>query len=240
MSRLPARAELAEITIARATRANRARRGDTLIEVMAALAIATIGIVGISSMQSTIVRSNQDSSETSVAIGFGRTWLERIKRDALLWNAPDAPAVVRATVVAGRNVSGSNAAYFLPDGNWAVPVPLHNQESAGANGRGIDVGARDFGLPGEPIVTNAAIHYCVNTRFTISETASNGFPAKMTAAVRVWWTRQASLNVTTYTGGILQARAGGCVSYLPTNAELASQDLRVLYLSTPIRFTTNP
>lgn len=224
---------------ARAARARRARRGDSLIEVMAALAIASIGVVGLSSMQGTVVSSNKDAQETTFAIGFARTWLERIKRDALLWTEPLEPTLVRNFVVAGRGSPANSADYFLPTGVWSVPVPLHAAESAGANSRGIDVGAVDFGMPGAPI-TNAAIHYCVNTRFTTSDLAANGNPAKMTAVVRVWWSRRASANLTDYKAGIGLARESGCGGYIPTDPDLRSPNLRVLYLSTPIRFTTSP
>jgi type II secretory pathway pseudopilin PulG len=226
----------AEVVVARRRRARGALRGDSLIEVMAALAIASIGIVGITSMQSTVVRSNQDAQDTTVAISFARTWLERIKRDALLWQAPVVPTTLHGNVVLGRSVSGSGDQYFLAGGGWGVPVPLYNQESAGANSRGIDVGAPDFALPGSPIVTNEQIHYCVNTRFSTTELAANGFPAKMTAAVRVWWTRRASLNETDYTGPMLQVRANGCGAVIPDDTQLRSRHLRVLYLSTPLRF----
>lgn len=226
---------------ARAGRARRALRGDSLIEVMAAVAIASIGMVGISTMQGTVVRSNADAQETNVAIGFARTWLERIKRDALHWTAPVQAQTIQAALMVGRAPTANSASYFIPVGlqnTWSVPIPLHTGESPGANVRGIDVGAADFGLTGSPLVTNADIHYCANVHFSASQVSVAGLPEKMTATVRVWWHRRASLNQNNMDTSFTTVRgAGGCAALLPTPAMLTSPDVRVLYLSTPLRYT---
>lgn len=239
--------QLTSVTLqqARAARARRARHGDSLLEVMIALAVASIGVVGLASMQGATARSNQDSQETTIAISFAKTWLERIKRDALGWTAAMDPSLMRTNVLAGRNTGlAFSDNYFVPtppaDDDWAVPVPLHAAESSGANNRGIDVGAPNVALPGQPIVANRDIHYCVNVNFVTTQNATDGLTEKMLATVRVWWTRRASLEQTNYSGIALDVRgAAGCAARLPTAAELASPDMRVLYLSAPIRFTSS-
>lgn len=224
-----------------ATRTQRSRRkqqGDSLLEVMAALTITAIGVLGITSMQSATARSNRDATETKVALSFARTWLERVKRDALAWQAPGVPP--RGQILAGRNLGVPNSAdYFVPTApladTWSAPVPLHNGESSGANARGIDVGAPD------PIFNNAivpgnATFYCVNFKFVTEEIDALGRDEVIRATARVWWARGGV--TANYTGaGIVAARANGCASVIPTALELASNDVRVVYLSTLLTYT---
>jgi prepilin-type N-terminal cleavage/methylation domain-containing protein len=225
----------------------RARRsaGYTLIEVMVSIAISAIGISGIVFMQSATVRSNQDAQETQVATVFARSWIERIRRDAVMWTALGPPPL--AQILAGRNLGIPNSAnYFVPtafnDGVWDVPIPIAGAlESSGANYHGVDVGALDPLLgAGLVPVTNRDIYYCANTKFTTVHLANNLANA-IRADVRVWWSRKSSLNETDYTPSIGQVRAGGCESWIPTSAQLRDRPLyrfRVVYLSTYLRWTT--
>lgn len=228
------------------TRQERSRAGYTLIEVMVAIAVSAIGISGIVFMQSATVRSNQDALETQTATVFARTWIERIRRDALMWTALGPPD--RAQILAGRNLGIAGAEdYFavtLPtDDNWDVPVPLEPPafESSGANYHGVDVGAIDPLLPvATNVVRNADIYFCANTKFTEVHRVNNLTNA-LRADVRVWWSRKASLNETDYAAGIGRVRANGCSSWIPTSAELRDPGLyrfRVVYLSTYLRWTT--
>jgi len=218
----------------RSRRARRARRGDTLIEVMVALVVATVGMVGIASLQGSTVRSNQDSQEIGVALSFGRTWIQRIKRDALSWQAPGNPNV--GTMLAGRNI-GLGLNYFVPNGAWGLPVPLPALESSGANNRGIDIGAPVALNAPLPVVPAGALHYCVNTRFLTVQNTTDGLPEKIEAFVRVWWARRGSADSTNHNNASLTdlRTAGRCI--VLQGPELNSTDLRVLYLSTPLRYT---
>lgn len=225
----------------------RARRGGyTLIEVMVAIAISAIGISGIVFMQTATVVSNQDAHETQIATTFARTWLERLKRDALLWTAAGDPPV--GTMFAGRDTAVANpATYFVPlaantdVGAWTVPIPmaLPATESSGANYHGVDVGARDVAINGAPVVATADIYYCANTKFVTVHTVNN-LPNAIRATVRVWWNRRSSLNTTDYAPGIVAVRAGGCQSFVPSSPVLQDPPLgrfRVIYLSTILRWT---
>jgi prepilin-type N-terminal cleavage/methylation domain-containing protein len=218
--------------------------GYTLIEVMVSIAISAIGISGIVFMQTATVRSNQDAHETQVATVFARTWIERIRRDSLMWTVVGNP--VLGTVLAGHNVGIPNSAnYFVPtqpnDGVWDVPVSLAgSRSSSGANYHGVDVGAPDPLLPAAVPVTNRDIYYCANTKFTPVHLV-NGLTNAMRADVRVWWSRKSSLNETDYTPGIGRVRGGGCESWIPSSAELRDRPryrFRVVYLSTYLRWTT--
>jgi prepilin-type N-terminal cleavage/methylation domain-containing protein len=218
----------------------RSQRGYTLIEVMVAIAISAIGISGIVAMQSATARSNQDAHETQVATMFARTWIERIKRDAVMWTAAGNPAP--GVIFAGRNLGLANSGnYFVPDAPnndaWGVPIPMAGApESPGANFHGVDVGAQDRLLPGAPVVQNADIYYCVNTKFAQIHVVG-GLTNAMRADVRVWWSRKASLDQTNYVGGITLVRGAGCQSSIPTSVTLRNGAFRVVYLSTFLRWT---
>jgi prepilin-type N-terminal cleavage/methylation domain-containing protein len=223
----------------------RARRGGyTLIEVMVAIAISAIGVSGIVFMQQATVVSNQDAHETQIATIFARTWIERMKRDALLWTEAGPPPV--GAMFAGRVEVANPATYFVPTaantdvGAWTVPIPMGPPatESSGANYHGVDVGARDLAINGAPVVSNADIYYCANTKFVTVHTVNN-LPNAIRATVRVWWIRRSSLNTTSYRG-ILAVRAGGCQAFVPSSPALqdAGQGrFRVTYLSTILRWT---
>lgn len=214
----------------------RARSGYTLIEVMVAIAIGAIGISGIVFMQTATVRSNQDALETQVATTFARTWIERIKRDALMWTASGNPPPDMNRAPA--------SGYFVVTGpaedTWAVPLSLPGApESAGANFHGVDVGARDP-LLGGAIVPTADIYYCANTKF-VTVHSLNGQPNAIRATVRVWWNRKSSLNQEDYSTGVQLVRgATGCAAFIPTSIQLQDAQLgrfRVVYLSTVLRWT---
>jgi prepilin-type N-terminal cleavage/methylation domain-containing protein len=219
-------------------RRTNARAGYTLIEVMIAIAISSIGLSGIVFMQTATVRSNHDALETQVAITFARTWIERVKRDALLWTAPGNPPAAANRAPANNYFVAWPAPTDAPA--WDVPLSLPGAfESAGANFHGVDVGARDPLLQGNPVVTNGDIYYCANTKFVTVHT-SNLLPNAIRATVRVWWNRKASLNDADYTPGIQQVRGGGCQAFLPTSAQLQDAGrgrFRVVYLSTVLRWT---
>lgn len=224
------------------------RAGYTLIEVMVAVAISAISISGIVFMQTATVRSNQDAHETQVATVFARNWIDRIRRDALMWTAPGAPVV--GTMFADRDVALANSGgYFtpglgigdVPGTDWAVPIPAFGgPESSGANFHGVDVGAVDIAIPGQPVVAAGDIYYCANAKFVTVHNVNNQ-PNAIRATVRVWWNRKSSLNAADYSTGIAAVRAGnGCHAFVPTSVQLQDAGLgrfRVVYLSTVLRWT---
>jgi prepilin-type N-terminal cleavage/methylation domain-containing protein len=237
----------AQTTRVNREKARRARAGYTLIEVMISIAISAIGISGIVFMQNATVHSNQDAWETQTASLFARTWIERIKRDALLWTAAGMPVV--GTMFADRDTALPNSgSYFVPSGAtidvgaWAVPIPIAGSaESAGANYHGVDVGALDRAAPGAPaVVTARDIYYCANTKFITVHTINNQ-PNAIRATVRVWWMRKSTLNSTDYTVGMPAVRTGGgCEAFMPNSGQLQDPGVgrfRVVYLSTVLRWT---
>jgi type IV pilus assembly protein PilV len=187
--------------------------GYTLIEVMTAVVVLTIGATGILAMQGASVRSNRDASETSTAINWATTWLERIKRDSYRWNQ-------------NGNTDLGNTAYLLNAttnaGTWVLPATT-DPESAGADLFGYDV-----------VAANANnIRFCVNLRFTVAQ-AYNPATGTMLAAsdanavradVRVWWHRN-SLDVNRI--------APTCLGGVLTDAQITAPQIRKHYLSTVV------
>lgn len=217
----------------RLARVRESRRGDTLIEIMAAMVLAAIGMVGIASLQGSTVRSNQDSQEIGFAVSFGRTWIQRIKRDALGWQAPGAPNV---TVLLANRTPNTSTTYFVPGGGWGLPVPLDASESPGANSRGMDIGS-PAAIPALlPVIPVSQLHYCVNTSFTAIQVNAANQVEKMDASVRVWWGRRASLDMASHNDPSVKSVRDGQSCIVPSALALTSSDLRVLYLSTPLRY----
>jgi type IV pilus assembly protein PilV len=192
------------------------RSGYTLIEVMTAVVVLTIGATGILAMQGASVRSNRDASETSTAINWATTWVERIKRDASRWNATG-------------NIDLGNTAYLVNattnPGAWVLPATTA-PESAGADYYGYDL-----------IAPTVDIRYCVNLRFTVAQaynpatgTMLPGADANAVRAdVRVWWDRN-SLDVTRV--------SHNCLTAVLSAAQINAPQIRKHYLSTVVTWRT--
>lgn len=229
------------------------RTGFTLVEVMIAMALFAVGMVGVSYMQSASVRSNQDAYESMVATNFARTWMERIKRDAVGWTSAGDP---QTNLMFATRPEAALANYFVP-GAWLAPPaapqiapqaprPLDLLESHGANYRGVEVGS--FDPIEQRTVTNADIYYCAFSWFTTVHVRS-GLTNAMRADVGVWWTRRGALDsiksssrlTTDYRAGIAGARADaqGCggAGVIP---DLSNYNNRVVYLTTVLHWTPHP
>jgi len=207
-------------------REQRRHAGFTLIEVMVGILLSAIGIAGITFMQTVSVRANQDAQETTVATNFARTWMERVKRDALLWRTPGPPLV--GAMFALRGAPASN--YFVPGAGWTVPRPLLraaglSQESSGADYRGIEVGSPSDPLnPASPAVRTSDIYYCLNLRFTTVQQDGLTQPVAMAVDARVYWARKGGLSTTSFQNMLpMRNDAAGC-----DNPAYAFNDVQML------------
>lgn len=229
----------------------RGRAGFTLIEVMVGVLLSAIGIAGISFMQTASVRANQDALETTVATNFARTWLERVKRDALLWRAPGDPPV--GLMFPLRGAPASN--YFVPGRGWTAPRPLPRaaglaQESAGADYRGIEIGSPSDPLnPASPPVRTSDTYYCLNLRFNTVQVDAVGQAVAMSVDARVYWGRKGGLSTTSFQNMVpIRNDAAGCENpaYAFTDAQMLANTscplnggttycMRVHYLRTIVR-----
>jgi prepilin-type N-terminal cleavage/methylation domain-containing protein len=197
--------------------------GYTLIEVMTAVVVLTIGATGILAMQGASVRSNRDASETSTAINWAVTWVERIKRDAYLWNQSGNGDLANTWYLS--NATANNGVWIMPA--TTTPAGQAILESAGADLFGYDVAAANADN----------IRFCVNLRFTVAQAYNPATGTMLIASdanavradVRVWWHRN-SLDVNrvspTCLGGVLTA------------AQIVAPQIRKHYLSTVVTWRT--
>lgn len=200
------------------------QQGFTLLEIMVAIVVFAVGATGLIAMQSASVLANQDAAETTTAINIGNNWLERIKRDARRWNA-----------VGNTDLSGTNTTYLnnvaSNAGKWIVPAD-NAPEYPTADFFGFDTSG-DFDSVPSATVANAM--YCVNLQFTVAHAYNGSAGGTKNAAsdadavradVRVWWYRNMSG----------QNRSGKCRTAALTAAQLASNNIRKIYLSTVVRW----
>jgi type IV pilus assembly protein PilV len=75
------------------TRRTSKNAGYTMIEVMAALGILAVGATGVIALQKATYLSQVHARNLVVANAIAATWAERVRVDALQWNAPkDQPS----------------------------------------------------------------------------------------------------------------------------------------------------
>jgi prepilin-type N-terminal cleavage/methylation domain-containing protein len=144
------------------------RAGYTLIEVMMAVSIMTVGSVGVLALHQATTRGNVDAREASIATEVTRTWLERVRRDALRWNAPGTSAT-SGTLLENVPSSSTDA------GVWETPTGPISGESYNFDYHGIDTTMSS---------TTRPPHFCVNirTRWVVAQEA-------IRVDVRTWWHR---------------------------------------------------
>jgi prepilin-type N-terminal cleavage/methylation domain-containing protein len=163
------------------------RAGYTLIEVMTAVVVMTIGASGIVAMQGAAVRANQDANETTNAVNFASTWVERIKRDGRRWIATGSADLANTQWLLRALDNPATPPWFVP----ATTAP--EQPAADLNGH--DTSSEFITVNnGDPLA-----YFCVNLRMTVVNALNpvNSFnPAAeanaVRADVRVWWFRNAS------------------------------------------------
>lgn len=197
--------------------APRRTEGYTLIEVMMAVGIMTVGAVGIMSLQQATTRGNSFARQITSANHITRTWVERLRTDALAWNEPGAAGV------AGTTYLSTIPAATTTIGPWTA------MGSAGGVGDSYAfdfLGERTDGAP-----PDAPIHFCTNVRlrWVLGNNA-------IRADVRTWWHRE-SRNVTARF-----ACAPGSEDAVTTELAEADPDLHAVYGSILLRPTpvSNP
>lgn len=93
-------------------------RGYTILEVMIALTLITVGVSGVVAMQKVTAVANRDARNLAIANELARTWLDRLRTDAIAWNqpgpsAPGSSDLVSDTVWLG--LTGDVVGWFQPD-----------------------------------------------------------------------------------------------------------------------------
>lgn len=153
------------------TRLRRFSRGVTMIEIVMAMGVLAVGTSGIIAMQKVTVVANRDARNMEIANEIARTWLERLRADAMVWNHPSAinpSSDLAETVWLNSYVKPQNApAWVRPENTKLKLYGVHD-----ALGRDDTTGY----LEGP---------FCVNLRLTWHRPNRS-----MRAEVRVYWQRQ--------------------------------------------------
>ena len=184
------------------------RAGYSLIEVMTAVAIMIVGSTGVAMMVGATTRANDDAWETTTAMNFASTWMERVKRDATAWTAAGTPNTQYLT------------AATLQSGEWYVPATDFGAsgESPAADAFGFDTN------------TQSDMRYCVN-RSAQQVHPSAGPANAIRVNLRVYWARTVRGD-----SDVVDRRVGPAAGCVPLAAP--SPLLREMYLSTVVHWVT--
>lgn len=167
-----------------------ARAGYTLVEVMVALSLLGIGVTGILSMENAAILANRRAQEMTLATNIARRWQERLREDALMWNAPsnrttisdlgtDTTYLCQLVGCAGGSASANQ---------WLVPAPpAASTESAAHDAFGNEVA-----------LGSTAARYCVNVRYNWLRADAAARQGMIRTEVRVWWYREGAARQTGY------------------------------------------
>ena len=151
-------------------------RGYTMMEIMMSLAILGLGASGVVSMQKATLLANTNARNLATANFIAATWVERLRVDALQWNAPQG-------------------APDLADTSWlqlatANPVWVQATLVPTASPAADILGADRFVTDPLPVAASA---FCTHLRLTQFNTAAlPAFSKLIRVEVRVIWSRAAS------------------------------------------------
>jgi prepilin-type N-terminal cleavage/methylation domain-containing protein len=164
-------------------------RGYTAIEVLMAMSVFAIGAAGIIGMQRASIQGNFDARRLDLANSLAREWVERLRRDAMLWTTA-APAISgpATDITATKYIN-----LYRDTGGWALPVGPAPPDgcpstTSGANADGFCPAFDPFGrdLAADHFADAA---FCVNVRIDTAATDPAGNRTAVRAMVRVYWPR---------------------------------------------------
>lgn len=157
---------------------SRASRGYTILEVMIALTLITLGVSGVVAMQKVTTVANRDARNLAVANQIARTWLDRLRTDAVAWNLPSP------TVPGGNDLTTDTLWLKQIDGamTWFQPETVTDWGGAAFDMNGTDVSEIEDAVP----------MYCTNVRlqWIYGPPTSEPPPYLIRAEVRVFWLRE--------------------------------------------------
>ena len=179
---------LASARRTRRPRSWRAAAGYTAVEVMIGITLVSIGAAAVISMQRGAIQANLDARKMDMANSIAREWLERLRRDSMLWTLPSP------VMPTGNNYASSKllSTYLAYNSNtttgWVYPnAYLATAAVPDGVSVGFDILGRDL-MPTDIVGTNAkpsAAVFCVNIR--LNWLVLNQL---IRAEVRVFWRRQ--------------------------------------------------
>jgi type IV pilus assembly protein PilV len=189
------------------TRERTRRAGFTLVEVMVAVGLMTVGALSIMAMQQAATRGNTEARQIGTAAEVTNRWVERLRRDALAWNAL-GPAT-NTTYLRALGAEGSTG-FLRPDADTLI--------------------SPGFDFNGLPTVDTAAMTYCSFVRLTWVRSG-----ATMRADVLTWWPRRGS--ATDVAHGSFPACGQGAVDKVLTELARSDSTLRSVRASILLRWT---
>jgi prepilin-type N-terminal cleavage/methylation domain-containing protein len=191
--------------------------GFTLVEVMVSLAIMTVGAAGLFSLQGLIARSNLYSRHMTSATEAAETWIERLKADAIHWNAA-APSGTPADHL-------TNTRYLISIANNADTWVTAGSNANLGHSPAFDLAGRDVELVSS---NQTGIYYCVAYRLGWVVPGES-----IRADVRVFWPHDNvnfAINYPLCTGDQNALNSGG----------VQAANFHAVYASTVLRWNPLP
>jgi type IV pilus modification protein PilV len=193
----------------------RRKQGFTLVEVMVSIGVMTIGAMSVLAMQQQLIRANMHARELTTATQIAQNWIERLKMDALAWNAVgDLTQTRYLQAIPAPGTLGTFGRFTA----WSATSGTKSELYSSA-----------FDFYGEALDTTAStpvgLHYCASYR--LSWIYAN--QRAMRADVRVFWPRQGE--------GVLATDYPRCVDdHTALNPDGTRFDnYHIVYLSTVIK-----
>ena len=176
--------------------------GYTAVEVMIGITLVSIGAAAVISMQRGAIQANLDARKMDMANSIAREWLERLRRDSMLWTLP-SPVMPTGNNYASSKLLSTYLAYNSnATNNWVYPnAYLATAAVPDGVSVGFDILGRDL-MPADIVGTNAkpsSAVFCVNIR--LNWLVLNQL---IRAEVRVFWRREH------YVGGGAPAKVDWC------------------------------
>ncbi|MFW5926297.1 MAG: type IV pilus modification PilV family protein [Myxococcota bacterium] len=129
--------------------ARRRDGGFTLVEIMMAVTVMTVGALGVMALQQVATRGNMGARQLTTATQVTRTWVERLRRDAVQWTQRGQPDDT-------RYLSGAPATGM---GEWQTPVtPPGDVDPQFPESFGFDYFGNDTTVGAEMV-------YCTHVRY---------------------------------------------------------------------------
>lgn len=195
-------------------RRSKAARGYTILEVMIALTLITVGVSGVVAMQKVTAVANRDARNLAVANQIARTWIDRLRTDAVAWNLP-------SPTTPGGDDLGSDTLWLRQVGSgWIQPAtdPIRG-------GPAFDLHGNDVSSLGD----NEPVVFCTNIRLQwLYGPLPQPPPYLIRAEVRVFWLRDGG-------GGLLPGMASLCDTVDPLVLGTATNNFHFVYATSAIK-----
>ena len=123
------------------------------------MAILAIGAAGVISMQRGAIQGNVDARRLDMANSIAREWVERLRRDSMMWTLPNQANL-------GTNNIAQAVLLANIDGKWHLPSQRIGDtavDGTPVNSPGFDI----LGFDQTALGTNSNVMFCVNTRMTV-------------------------------------------------------------------------